>query len=424
MASSPVISGSEKGPNHLESLNSKPNKTLLFIVCAVCFILLMVLMMFSGNHNAQALNDDDLLSMQNAKVEVLSINVQNSYTKPRSVFGQIEAVKKSDIGFELSGALQAIEVLEGQNVVKGQVLASLDAARLSAQKSELKSALARANANLALAQVSQKRVVKLVENKLEPQQSLDEAQAQLDAAIAAVEESSARVNTLEVEIKKSILYAPFDGQVVQQFFDAGTVISPGQAIFSIIASDNLEARFGLPDNTAFGLSNGQNYTLSIQNTPFTATVKSIAQQRNQATRTIDALFSIDINDLSLQQRQFMVAGDLVSLSVDLALPKQGAWVPISALASGIRGLWTLYVVDGDKIQTRLVSIEYSDQEKAYVSGAIKNGDLVVRGGIQRLTPKQTVKNVVHTELGDLLASHTLAANTEPLARKSNTQSRY
>ncbi|MDT0595572.1 efflux RND transporter periplasmic adaptor subunit [Glaciecola petra] len=424
MSFSSDVSGSKQSSNNLERADNKPNKALLFGVCGVCFVLLMVLMMFSGNHAAQALNNEDLLSMQNAKVEVLSIKVQNSYTKPRSVFGQIEAVKKSDIGFELSGSLQSIEVLEGQNVVKGQVLASLDTARLSAQKSELKSALARSKANLALAKVSQKRVVKLVDNKLEPQQSLDEAQAQLDAAIAAVEEASARVNTLEVEIRKSILYAPFDGQVVQQFFDAGTVISPGQAIFSLIASDNLEARFGLPDNTAFGLMKGQNYTLNIQNTPFTATVKSVAQQRNQATRTIDALFSININDLSLQQRQFMVAGDLVSLSVDLALPKQGAWVPISALASGIRGLWTLYVVEGDKVQTRLVSIEYSDQEKAYVSGAIKNGDLVVRGGIQRLTPKQTVKNVVHLELQDVLAEHTFANIPESSGHILNIESSY
>lgn len=424
MSTSSPVSAPQKSADNQENILNKPNKPLLFIVCGICFVLLVVLMMFSGNHAAQALNEEDLLSMQNAKVEVVALKVQNSYIKPRSVFGQIEAVKKSDIGFELSGALQSLAVLEGQNVSKGQVLASLDTARLSAQKNELNSALARANANLELAQVSQKRVVKLVENKLEPQQTLDEAQAQLDAAIAAVEESAARVSTLEVEIEKSILYAPFNGQVVQQFFDAGTVVSPGQAIFSIIASDNLEARFGLPDNTAFGLSPGQNYTLSIQNTPFTATVKSVAQQRSQATRTIDALFSINIDDLSLQQRQLMVAGDLVSLSVDIDMPKQGAWVPISALASGIRGLWTLYIVEGEQIQTRLVSIEYSDQEKAFVSGSIEAGDLIVRGGIQRLTPKQTVKNVVHLDLDDVLSGNTLAAASTNLDRAYHTESAF
>jgi hypothetical protein len=91
----------------------------------------------------------------------------------------------------------------------------------------------------------------------------------------------------------------------------------------------------------------------------------------------------------------MVSGDLVSLTVDIPIQTSGAWVPISALASAVRGLWTLYVVDANStIQTRLVSIEYANKTKAFVSGAINDGEQVVVSGIHRLVPLQTVTNVV------------------------------
>ena len=94
----------------------------------------------------------------------------------------------------------------------------------------------------------------------------------------------------------------------------------------------------------------------------------------------------------------MISGDLVSLTVDIPIQVQGAWVPISALASGVRGLWTLYVVDNNQtIQTRLVSITYADENKAFVSGAVNQGDLVVVSGIHRLVPQQKVDNVVEID---------------------------
>jgi hypothetical protein len=94
----------------------------------------------------------------------------------------------------------------------------------------------------------------------------------------------------------------------------------------------------------------------------------------------------------------MITGDLVSLTIDIPMSGQGAWIPISALASGVRGLWTLYIVDENQtIQTRLVSIVYADETKAFVTGAINQGEQVVISGIHRLVPQQQVDNVVEID---------------------------
>ena len=378
-----------------------PNKSMLVLIASACFAALTLLMIFSGNESTSLTKNEQPLLIQSSRVQVATLALKQEYMKPRTVYGQVEAVQQSDIGFELNGTLNNLEVLEGATVKKDDVLAKLNVARLLARKNELKSTLKNAQANKTLAKLSQQRVKELVRSKIEPQQSLDEAQAQFDAASALTGEVTAKLSSLDVEFQKSRLKAPFDGQIVRQYLDKGTVVNAGQAIFSIIAKTGLEARFGLPEQTAFSITPQSIYMLTVQGTNFPAISKSIDKQRNQATRTIDAVFTIDLANLSTQQKQLIIAGDLVSLTVDISQQKTGAWVPMSALSSGLRGMWTLYVISpNDEIETRLVSIEFSNEQSAYVTGAIAEGDRIVVTGIHRLTPKQKVLNIEQVSLSE------------------------
>jgi len=298
------------------------------------------------------------------------------------------------LGFELYGVIDETRVVEGERVVKGQILATLDKQRLFARKKELDATLVRAKADATLASLSAKRTAELVDKRLEPEQRLDEANANLDAANALVNEVKARRGGLDVELQKSSLVAPFSGQVVQQLLDLGTVVTTGQAVFSLMAEMDLEARIGLPTRTPLALNLGQGYELSYAGETLPAILISIAKQRDRATRAVDALFKIDAQTA---QKRYLMAGDLVSLSVDVEIEKQGAWIPISALSNGVRGLWTLFIIDKSSgsqiIQPRSVYVEYMEQERAFVSGAIAQGELLVVSGLHRLTPNQVVQNL-------------------------------
>ena len=172
------------------------------------------------------------------------------------------------------------------------------------------------------------------------------------------------------------------------------MVTTGQPIFSLMADVDLEARIGLPTQSPLALNLGERYPLSFEGQSIPSTLISMARQRNRATRAVDALFEIDA---LAAEKVYLMPGDLVSLSVDVQIEKQGAWVPISALSNGIRGLWTLFVVDNTSgsqtIQPRSVYVEYMEQDRAFVSGAIAQGELLVISGLHRLTPNQTVQNV-------------------------------
>ncbi|MGJ8674534.1 MAG: efflux RND transporter periplasmic adaptor subunit [Pseudoalteromonas sp.] len=374
--------------------NALGSKLSLLFLCISSFILLIVLILFSGDKTAIAFADDQSLVIENAKVNVQAISIQSAYTKQRKVYGLIESAQQANLGFELSGVINETLVAEGERVVKGQILATLDKQRLMAQKKELDAALLRAKADAKLASLSAKRTAELVKKRLEPDQRLDEANAGLDAANALVNEVRARHESLNVELHKSSLIAPFNGQVVKQLLDSGTVVNMGQPVFSLMAEVDLEARIGLPTQSPLALSLGERYTLSYEDQTVPAKLISLAKQRNRATRAIDALFKIDAQ---AAEKFYLMPGDLVSLSVDVEIDKQGAWIPIGALSNGVRGLWTLFVIDKSTgsqiIQPRSVYVEYMEQDYAFVSGALDQGDLLVVSGLHRLTPNQVVQNI-------------------------------
>jgi hypothetical protein len=70
-------------------------------------------------------------------------------------------------------------------------------------------------------------------------------------------------------------------------------------------------------------------------------------------------------------------------------------VPVDALASGVRGLWTVFVFDEDTqtLSSRTVAVEHLDGPRAYVSGAIKDNEQVVVAGTHRFIPGQKVNQV-------------------------------
>jgi membrane fusion protein, multidrug efflux system len=327
------------------------------------------------------------------QVDVIRAQLQDHYLQQHEVVGRVETNQIASLGFELAGSVKTILVDEGNVVAQGQILATLDTQRLDATMQELNASLQRAQADARLAQLSQQRVADLVSRKLEPAQRLDEVRQGSIAANALVTEIIARQHSLQVQLDKSQLLAPFAGTVMSRPVDFGTVVAAGQPVFVLQQTASLDVRFALSTDDAFSLNLGEHYQLSHDQHKINAVLKAIVPQRRMDTRTIDALFSLTDNSKNLLQ------GDLLSLSFDRTIQARGMWIPRQALTNGIRGLWTLYVVEDDQqgqhISSKAVQVLYSDSEHAFIDGAIAEGDLLVVNGAQRLVPQQLVKaNVI------------------------------
>jgi hypothetical protein len=118
---------------------------------------------------------------------------------------------------------------------------------------------------------------------------------------------------------------------------------------------------GTDDARLFELA--QQVTLYNGDYAVPARVTSIAANRRLSTQTVDVVFT-----LQTSERQAL-AGDLVSLQLNLPVNERGTWVSRQALSSGVRGLWTLYIVERtegkEHVIPRSVEVLYSYKDKVW-----------------------------------------------------------
>ncbi|GAA0853734.1 efflux RND transporter periplasmic adaptor subunit [Aliiglaciecola litoralis] len=375
-------------------MKSSPSKSLLLAITIIIpFLAIVGLMLAAGSGQVSAPPSEAKLHT----VEVIQVVPEKGYQQQQLAYGRIESANLANLGFELAGKIDQIFVDEGDWIKSGQRIAVLDTQRLDASMKELDAALQRAKADQRLALQSKERVAELVRRKLESSQRLDEVEESATVASALVEQTQARINTLQVELQKSILRASFDGTVVSRPVDPGTVVSAGQPVLLVQQTSDYDARIALSSEQAQHLQVGQQHTLMANGQALTGVVKSIANTRQLNTRTIDVIFTL------LPTHAALLPGDLIALTYSTHVEEQGAWVPKQALSNGIRGLWTLFTVTDkgrQEVTSRSVEVLYSGETHSYVRGALSANDWMIVRGAQRLVPGQ----IVHAVGSDITAS--------------------
>ena len=361
---------------------TKSGKFTLVISIAAFTAALVILLMTAGLGNATQAPEARLP----VAVSTGQVKIQSGFETPINVFGLVESPKATSLSFDVAGQVTRMLVDEGDVVKKGDMLAQQDIARLNARKRELQAAIERANADLVLAKVNSDRTTLLVERKLESAQRLDEAKANLNVAKAQVSEMQAALESLNVEIRKTTLISPFDGVVNRRFFDEGSVVSAGSPVFGITSTENYQVRFAVPAEVVEQFDGNKAVIVRVGDTTVAGAVTQRLPVRNLQTRTIDILVTLNSNEK-------VRPGDMAILSALRSHAETGTWLPVSALSNGLRGLWRVLVLPSKgnaTLQARVVEVVYTDGNKAFVRGALEDGDVYVDEGTHKLAPGQMV----------------------------------
>lgn len=372
-------------------------------------------------------------------VETTQLDPVESYVAERAYTGEIRAGRSSTLGFEGGGTVVELLVDEGDRVQLGQSLARLDTRSLQAQRQQFLAQRAQAQAQLAelqagprqedimaaqaavadleqqvaLARIQRQRREDLYARGAISQEELDQqsfgagslesrlqqAQAQLEelqrgtrpeqinAQIARVQQIDASLQALAVDLSKSVITAPFSGQVNQRFVDEGTVIGPGQTVFELIETDTLEARIGIPSELAEGLSVGSAQTVKVGNRTLSATVNALLPQLEATSRTVTVV-------LALQDAADIPVGQTARLVVNETQTAAGFWLPTAALIPADQGLWAVYVAqpagDSFTVARRDVEVLHTNGDRSLVRGTIQPGEQAITAGTHRIAPGQTV----------------------------------
>jgi RND family efflux transporter MFP subunit len=326
-------------------------------------------------------------------VTAIPVEPQSGYRRAERFVGRVEFAQASDVSFELGGQVARIPVDEGDTVQAGSVLAELDTARLRARRAELVALRAEAQARLELTRLRDRRARHLLAEDVIAPQRADDARLEAAANEAALARVSAQIDTIDVDLAKSTLRAPFAGEVAVRHVDAGVVVEAGRPVVRLLETARPEARIGVARDVATALTEGESVELRIQDAWIAGHVLAVLPERHSETRTVAVRIALDATDAPLRD------GDLAELTWSQAVETAGFWLPRAALTEGSRGLWAAYVAvpDSDperadhRLDRRPVEALYQTSERVYVRGALRAGDIVVQDGVHRLVPGQLVQ---------------------------------
>lgn len=338
------------------------------------------------NHSAAI--DPRSKPAQPVGVTAITVEQKSSYRTTVTYSGIIEAARQTALAFERAGLVVAVDKDEGDPVHTGDVIARLDTSQLIANRDRLLARQRELEAQLDLARLTRGRLNGLSQRGWTPEQRQDEADASVTRLTAAVAGIAAEVKALDIDIAKSVLRAPFDGNVTARAIDEGAVVAAGTSIVTLAETGRLQARIGLPPAIAAALDLDRTYHLDALGLRLDARVVAKRPDLAAVTRTVPVLFAIT------EPPHGVPVGEVASLTLERHIDEVGVWLPLTALKEGRRGIWTALVVSetGSQSVVAPVSIEilHVTDGRAFVRGSLRDGDRVVAAGTNRIVAGQRV----------------------------------
>jgi HlyD family secretion protein len=259
---------------------------------------------------------------------------QGDLTVTVTATGTLEPVNQVDVGSELSGIIETVEVDFNDKVKRGQVLARLDTDRLQAQVLESRAALQSNEAKVKEAQATVletrlafERCEKLAERQLCTTGDLDaaraahtRAQAAEASARAEVAEARATLDGKETELAKTEIRSPIDGLVLLRQIEPGqTVAASLQApILFTLAEDlaQMELHVAVDEADVGRIAEGQTAEFTVDAWPERSFPASIIQVRF-APRTVEGVVTYEtvlaVNNSDLALRPGMTATAVITV---------------------------------------------------------------------------------------------------------------
>jgi RND family efflux transporter MFP subunit len=322
-------------------------------------------------------------------VDMRPVELQQSYEVTRHFVGEVRSKSTSHVGFEMDGRVESLTVDEGDTIERGEVLARLDTRRLRAQRNELTARLEEVDARLGLASATTERVEQLNEKDFATGQRLDEARFGEQAARASRRRLEAAIDRLDVEIRKSVLRAPYTGEIQTRHVDPGMVVSAGTPVVTLDGRERPEVVVSVPPALAREFENGQAHDVVVADQTHTADVVGRINRVDPASRSVPII-------LEFTDAADVVDGQVARLAYTRTEHADGAWVPLGGLTESTDGLWSVMRVEKTdsentyRVVREDVVVLHTETDRAFVRGTLSDDSRIIASGIHRVTPGQLV----------------------------------
>lgn len=281
---------------------------------------------------------------------------------------------------EYAGILKEVNVVEGQSVKKGQVLARIDDGGLSQQ-------LAQLSIQLELAKTTFERQERLWNQKIGSEMQYLQAKSSYQAQQRAIVQ-------LEEQVAKTLVKAPFSGTIDDVMTHQGSVVSPGQSqLMRIINLNNMYIETDVPESYITTVT--KNKKVLIEFPVLGATIESEIRQAGSFINPANRTFKIEV---AVPNKDNTIKPNLTAkLRINDYVNSNAILIPQSIISENSKGQQYVYVVQDRNesnqgtahrviIETGLIQGDFIE-----VLSGISVGDEIIKEGARSIKDAQTVK---------------------------------
>jgi RND family efflux transporter MFP subunit len=318
-------------------------------------------------------------------VETVALERSPSYAVQREYVGVVKAGQQANLGFELAGKVNEILVDVGDTVTTGQPLIRLDTQLLETESSQLNAQAEEVKAQLSLVAANLKRQRSLKAKGFSAEAEIDSLTSEQRVLQANLLRIDASVKGNQLKLVKSTVRAPYSGTIATRFVSLGDVVNVGNPTLTLLASEGKEAFIGIPAHQMKKVTSLSSPSIRVGRDDFAVSLLNPGAMVDTQSRSVGLRYLFP-------EQSSVLEGQLAYLKFDEQIDDQGYWVPLTGLIDGLRGVWNIFVIGEDnKVERRSVQVLFANNQQAYVSGSIENGEQVIASGLHRLVPGQTVK---------------------------------
>ena len=343
-------------------------KTLITISSIVAALVLIKIFFLSPKQAKAAGPQAGKGSVVTIKAVVVKTgNVENKLVLSGTVLANEEAILKP----EVSGKIISMQIREGGEVEKGQLLVKINDADLQAQLAK---------------QVSLQKINEEKERDLKALLAVKGvSQEEYDLALSTVQQTKADIDLTQAQIAKTEIRAPFNGVIGLKNVSEGNNVSPADIIASVQQLNPIKIDFSVPEKYTAVVHLNDTVLITIQGTgrTYVGKVFAIDPKIDAATR------SLKIRAICENSKREIFPGSYAQVTLILKSDKS-VIMPTMAVIPDLHGQKT-YVVHNGKAVSVLIETGIRNDTSVEVLKGLKQGDTVATEGIMALKPNVQVK---------------------------------
>lgn len=324
-----------------------------------------------------------------AEVLIKPVQVWHTYTT------RIESPEEVALMPRVSGLIEDISFVEGEEVQEGDILFQLDKRPYTALVASLESQIVSAKAALTQAESEANRALKLAKRNAISTEETESRQSTLRQRSAEVSSLEAELNLAMLNVEFTSVRAPINGIVSRANITKGNNVIVGQTVLTSIVSNNqMYAYFDIDERTwnqSFSDVTAQDkqqvvmQRLGEKGFPHTGHINFIDNRINTSTGTLRVRGVFENSTHQLK------AGSFARIKLAANHVKEQIIIPSKAIGTDLENKFVLVVGENNILQYKRVELgERYGEFRAILSG-LSQGDIIAVNGPARVGPGMPIQ---------------------------------